>query len=178
MFHRCLPLLAMLMIACEHGDRGGGDTADTTAHAKPASGSGEMVDLRSHDLPLLLRIPDAQTAQADSMVVRWNEDRGWLEVTRGEHFDLRIIEQPGDLDRLKADLERDLVHRNTIVSEEKDLIIYRQEFPADASLVFLHFLGIVRVGQRTFTVESAPDGRFNEEDVRRMAAAVTPSDPA
>lgn len=172
-----MPLVAVVMVACENGRSSAPEPADTTTVATTGVEPGQLIDLGEYDMPLLVRVPDAQTAQADSILVHWNEDRGWLEVGRGEHFGLRIMEQPGDLLRLKADLERDLVHRNTIVSEGPDAIIYRQEFPADASLVFLHFLAIVKVGARSFTVESAPEGRFTEADVRRMVSAVTSSDP-
>ena len=114
-----------------------------------------------------------------ALVIHANDERGWLEVDRGEQFQLRITETEGDeLARLKADLQRDQLRKASVIAERPDLLLYKLEFPADPSLVFVHFLRQVAVEGRQFTVESVPDGRFNEADAWRMAAAISPLPPS
>lgn len=153
------------------------DPATVSNDSLPAATSSDTVfDLLAFDLPLNVAAPDEQAAEGVALAVRWNEERGWAEVDRGPHFQLRISEALGDdINRLKADLERDPLRKHTILSEAPDQLVYRQQFPDDPTLVFVHFLRIVPVGDRSFAVESAPDGRFNEADVVRMAAAVAPA---
>jgi hypothetical protein len=105
------------------------------------------------------------------------EEFGHYRVSAGKRFDLIITEDKGDLARLKAGFERDLLRSFSVVSETPDLIVYRLQYP-DEDIVFVHFYQVMRVGEREFVVESAPDGRFNEADIGFMAAAVRPSLPA
>jgi hypothetical protein len=60
-------------------------------------------------------------------------------VQAGEHFGLVITEGPADMARLKGDLERDLLRKNTILQETPDLLIFRSEFPDDTTLTFHRF---------------------------------------
>lgn len=164
------------LVACGGGS-GTADpgTSDTTATSVPATNN---VDLAAHDLPLLLSLPDKQLlGGADAQVV-WKDQIGLLEVRAGEHFGLTIIEEPGDIARKKADLERDLLRKNTILKETPDLLVYRSEFPDDPALVYIRFHQLVRVGDRSFVVEDIPELKFNEQDVERMTAAISAKQPA
>ena len=172
MFRFAPALIPLLLAACNGSPGPSENDPEETATDSLELPAGETFDLAPYDLPLQVIVPDAKTAKADSVEIRWEEERGWLKVRRGEHFDLRITEQPGDMARLKADLERDPLRKNTVLVESPGSITYRQEFPADTSLVLVHFLTVVKAAGREFTVESAPNGRFNEEDVERMVRAV------
>jgi hypothetical protein len=136
-----------------------------------------MMDLAGYDLPLLLRAPEPQLTGGELPLVRWVEQSGRTEITAGEHFGMGIAEEPADMARLKADLDRDQLVRNTIVREDSTTVVYRSEFPDDPTLVFVHFYQVLHVGGRSFVVQDLDGGRFNEQDVVRMAAALVPKQP-
>ena len=170
--------LVLLLSAC-----GGGSTttntttgADSTSTVAPVAGT--PVDLGAHHLPLMVMAPDKQLLGGAEPQVLWKDQIGLLEVRAGEHFGLTIVEEPGDIARKKADLDRDLLRKNTILKETTELLVYRSEFPDDPSLVYIHFLQVVKVGDRSFVVEDIPELRFNEQDVERMAASISAKQPA
>ena len=101
-----------------------------------------------------------------------------MEVKAGDHFGLVITEEPGDIPRLKAALDRDLLRKNTLLRETPDLLTYRSEFPDDASLVFMHFYQVIKAGDRAFVVQDTEGQPFNQQDIDRMLAAVSPKPPA
>lgn len=174
MKHHLIVVLVLGLHACGDGKHEAADhqtPADTTAVASL------VVDLAPHDVPFALDLGDAATLGADSVAVRFNEEFGWLEVRAGERFALTIAEEPGDLSRLKADLERDMLQKHTVVQETPELLVYRSQFP-DEDLTFVHFQRIVTVAGRTFVVQDAQGGRFNEADVTRMAGSIRTQQPA
>ncbi|MBP6392357.1 MAG: hypothetical protein KA175_11920 [Flavobacteriales bacterium] len=169
-------LLSIALIAgCGDGKQ---DAADKMAEEAAAdSTTAAVLDLSTYDTPLLITPPDAQLLGGAQATAAWNEEFGRVEVRAGEHFALNIAEGPGDLARLKADLERDMLRKHTIIKEAPDLLVYRSQFPDDAG-VFVHFLRVVQVGGRIFEVTDHDEGRFTEEDVRRMLGSVAPKQPA
>jgi hypothetical protein len=168
-----LPVLALC--ACGGGNtttNAGTNPVDSTTLSTPA------IDLASYDLPLLFTAPDKQLTGGAEPLVRWKEETGQLEITAGDHFGMAITEEPADIPRVKADLERDLLRKNTVLRETPDLIVYRSEFPDDASLVFIHFHRVLSVGERTFTIQDLEGPRFNEQDVDRMLTSLAPKLPS
>ena len=165
--------LALALAAC--GD-GKADAAKKMAAAADSTRMAAMVDLSAHHMPLMLEMPDGLPGPA----LLWKDEIGKLSVRAGDRFALDIHEAPADLGRLKADLDRDLLKRNTIVEETPDLLIYRSEFPDDTALVSFHFNRSITVGDRTFQVEDAPDDGafFTLDQIKRMAAAVRPKPAA
>lgn len=164
-----LLLIVGLLSACGDGKKEAAEQlADDTATEMPAAW---VLDLSTHDMPLTIDLGDRSTLGVDSATVVWNEEFGWLEVSAGERFMLTITEGPGDIERLKADLERDMLQKHTIIEETPVKVIYRSQFP-DEDLVFVHFRQVITVGDRTFVVEDVREGRFNEMDIARMAGAV------
>lgn len=167
-----LSVAALLLASC--GD-GKADAAKRMAAAADSARQAAMVDLSVHHLPLLLEMPTGTPAPT----LTWKDEIGTLEVRAGERFAIGIAEMPADAERLKADLERDLLKRNTILEETPGLLIYRSEFPDDTALVFHHFQRSITAAGRSFRVEDAKDGTaYSLEDVQRMAAAVRAQDPA
>ena len=166
----------MLLMAC--GD-GKADAARKLAEAQARADSlaavvqPYLLDLQAFDLPLVVSLPEKLTPDQDSSYGKaiWNEEFGQLRVKGGDHFGLTITEDQGNILRLKADLERDMLRKHTLLQEAPDLLIYRSQFP-DEDLVFIHFYRVITVGDRSFVVEDMADGRYNEADVARMSQAV------
>lgn len=159
------PLL--LLFSCGHGEQ-------PTEAAPPVADSSVSVlsvDLSGNDVPLVVELGAAATLGVDAPEVKWNEETGRLEVRAGEHFALLISEEPGDIARLKGDLERDALRSNEITQESPEHLVYRSQFP-DEALVFVHFYKVVKAEGREFVVQDDPAGKFNEADVARMANAV------
>ena len=171
-------LLAFLFWSCGDGKydavKRSAET-DSTANAMPSTVTAP-IDLASYAFPLRLT-PPAPAEGNDSLQVHWSEEFGRLEVRAGDHFGVNITEGFGDIGRLKADLGRDMLQKNTILQEEPDRLIYRSEFP-DGDLVYIHFFRILRVGDRIFEVTDAEGGRYTEADVNGMIEAVSPLPPA
>ena len=167
-----LPLLGLA--AC--GD-GKADAAKQLAEQRDTTAP-LAIDLSAHDVPLLLTPPDKQLTGGADPKITWKEQAGVLEVRAGDHFGLQITEEAGDLARLKADLDRDLLKKNTVISETPELLIYRSEFPDDPSLVFIHFYQVLNTRGRTFVAQDVQDLRFNEQDVQRMATSLKNQPPA
>jgi len=132
-----------------------------------------IIDLAKYDLPLQLTVPDKQLTGGAEPEIVWKEETGRLEIKAGDHFAITITEETADIPRLKADLDRDLLKKNTVIKETPDLLEYKSEFPDDPSLMYIHFHRAINAGQRSFVVQDADNGvRFNQQDVERMIGAV------
>ncbi|MBX2971503.1 MAG: hypothetical protein KF797_00220 [Flavobacteriales bacterium] len=166
------PLIPIALLLCFSacGSNNGtpeGEVVDSTETAiAPA-----VLDLATYDTPLLVELGDMATLGVDSATVKWNEEFGHLEVSAGEHFGLLITEEPADLARLKADLDRDMLRKHTVIEETPEKLVYRSEFPDDAG-TYIHFYRAVQAGDRTFVITDVEQRRFNEADVKRMAGSI------
>ena len=167
-----LALLPVVLLSC--GDEGSTAIEETSSADTLAASTASAVDLGPHDLPLMITLPDPGTLSGTQPEMGWHEEEGWFFVKAGDHFSLQITEEPGDKPRLKGDLERDLLRKHTIITDAADLVVYQSEFPDDPDLVFVHFYQVIRAGDRSFVVQSDPEGKFNEADVERMRTAVSP----
>jgi hypothetical protein len=172
-----IPVFTVALLA------GCGSGTEQAEKGTPAADSSALttiapIDLAGHGLPLLLTPPDKQLTDGQEPTIVWKDETGTLEARAGDHFGLVITEEPGDIPRLKAALDRDLLRKNTLLRETPDLLTYRSEFPDDPSLVFMHFYQVVRAGDRTFVVQDVEGRPFNQQDLDRMMTAVSPKPPA
>ncbi len=174
MNHGILVFALLALAACGDGKK---EAAEQSTEANTNTAPSYVVDLATYDLPLTVDLGDRSTLGADSAVVAWNEEFGWLTVKAGERFSITISEESGDMARLKADLERDMLQKHTVMEETPELLLYRSQFP-DEDIVFIHFYRVIQAGGRTFVVEEAVEDRFNEADIKRMASAVQAKDAA
>lgn len=162
---------------------GCGGTADQATDGTPPTDSAAVaiappIDLASHGLPLLLTPLAKQFTDGQAPAIVWKDETGTFEVKAGDHFGLVLTEEPGDIPRLKAALDRDLLRKNTLLRETPELLTYRSEFPDDAGLVFMHFYQVVKAGDRTFVVQDIDGQPYNQQDIERMVAAISPKPPA
>ncbi len=173
MKHAHIPFIAVLLLtACGESQR----EATPTTLAPDSAATMLSLDLAAQDMPLFVEVGDATTLGVETPTVRWNEEFGRVEVEAGDHFGITIMEDVADIARLKADLERDMLQKHTIIEEAPDRVLYRSQFPDDA-LVFAHFYQVVEVGGRVFVVQDRAEGHFNEADVARMLKAVRTQRP-
>lgn len=164
--------MGLLFTAC--GD-GRADAVKKMAAVEDSIKAASRIDLGAYHLPLAVQLPAGLPAPS----VLWKDEVGKLEVRSGDHFGLQLFEAPPDMDRIKADLDRDLLKKNTLLEDTPELLIYRSEFPDDTTLVFHHFHRSITVDGRTFQVEDLRGGApFSPEDIRRMAYAVRPAWPS
>ncbi|MCC6840921.1 MAG: hypothetical protein IT230_12260 [Flavobacteriales bacterium] len=167
------PVVAFTLLMSSCGD-GKADAVKQMAAVADSIKAASTIKLAEHHLPLSVQVPVGLPAAT----VLWKDEVGKLSVRAGDHFALEIYEAPADMDRLKADLDRDLLKKNTILEDKPELLIYRSEFPDDSTLVFHHFNRSIAVGDRTFQVEDLREGEpFSLQDIRRMAAAVQGEKP-
>lgn len=175
MKHWITPLVLSLLLACGQAD---GPTGDTDRTDSTAAITTNAIDLAAHGLPLLLTPPDKQLTDGQDPTIVWKDETGTLEIRAGDHFGMIIREEPADIPRLKAALERDLLKKSTVLRETPDMMLYRSEFPDDPDLVFMHFYRVVSAGDRTFTLQDVDDKVFNQQDIERMLAAISTKAPA
>jgi len=164
-------LFVWVFLAFACGGPGGTQEQALPEEGNAVAATATVLDLAPYDTPLLVDLGDLATLGVDSPTVKWNEELGQLEVWAGEHFGLLITEEPGDLARLKADLDRDMLRKHTVVEQTPERFVYRSEFPDDAG-TYLHFYLTVHVGERSFVVTDMEQHQYNEADVRRMVNAV------
>ena len=158
--------------SCGDGQR---DAARELAAVADSIKAASTVDLAEFHLPLVLVLPEGLPPATKT----WKDELGELSISAGDHFNVDISEGPADRDRLKGDLERDLLRKNTIVEETPELLIYRSEFPDDSTLVFFHFSRSITSDGRTFTTADGEVGTaYSLEDVKRMAGSIGPKQPA
>lgn len=169
------PLTCSLLLACGQPD---GTAGDRTVNDSTSTAAAPAIDLSTHGLPLLLTPPHKQLLGGMDPTIVWKDETGTLEIRAGEHFGLVIREEPADIPRLKAALDRDLLKKNSVLRETPDLLVYRSEFPDDPDLVYLHFYQVVQAGDRSFVIEDVDDKAFNQQDVDRMLAAISTKAPA
>lgn len=172
LFPATLVAVVLVFNACGDGKADAAKQIDAVADSIKAAST---IDLGQYHMPLAIQMPMGLPVPT----IAWKDEAGKLSVKSGDHFALEIFEAPAEMDRLKADLDRDLLQKNTIVEETPELLVYRSEFPDDTTLVFFHFQRSVTVGSRSFLVQDARDGwAFTQDDVRRMAGSVLPANPA
>lgn len=163
-------ILAALLLLSACGD-GQADAAKQLAAVADSAKAASVYSLASYGMPLEVVMPGGTPPP----VIQYREETGELSVHAGDHFGLVITEGPADMARLKGDLERDLLRKNTIVQETPELLVFRSEFPDDTTLTFYRFHRSVVFGGRTFSVRDAENGpAWSLEDVQRMIAAVQP----
>jgi hypothetical protein len=167
MKHYLIALLGLSLAACGDGKHEAADQSTATESTAP----GIVVDLAPYDMPFSLDLGDPATLGTDSVEVAFNEEFGWLEMRVGEHVGLTIAEEPGDLQRLKADLDRDMLQKHTLIAQDVEHMVYRSQFP-DSDLVYIHFVRVIAVDGRTFVMQDAMGPRFTEADVARMNGSV------
>jgi len=170
-----LPGLVLLLFACGQADP---HSTDPISGADTAAASVPVIDLSAYDVPLLFTPLDQQLTGGDSATIAWKEETGQLIIKAGDHFGLAIIEDAGDVARLKADLDRDLLRKNSILREVPGTIVYKSEFPGDAGLVQVHFYQVLSAGGRTFVVQDLDAHTYTEQDVDRMIACLVPKPSA
>ena len=166
-----LPFGLVAILASCGGQHDGAVQEATDSTAVTNTEAPAVLDLSPFDTPLMIELGDLATLGVDSPTVMWNEEFGRLEVNAGDHFGMLITEEPGDLARLKADLDRDMLRKHTGIEEAPEKLVYRSEFPDDAGS-YIHFYRPVHVGDRTFVVTDAEQRRFNEADVKRMLGSI------
>jgi hypothetical protein len=171
-----IPLLITVGLLSACGEKA--PTADASIGTASMAPAAAPIDLSSHGLPLLLNLPEKQLMGGAEPGIVWKDEIGTLEVRAGDHFGLMIREEPGDIPRLKAALDRDLLKKNTVLKETGDQLLFKSEFPDDPSLVFLHFYQVVTTGDRIFVVQDLDGQTFNQQDIERMLAAISPKPPA
>ena len=170
LFPSSLLAAALLMNAC--GDGKADAAKQMAAAADSAKAAASTVDLGQYQLPLELVMPSGTPAPS----IVWKDVSGQLEIRAGERFGITITEEPGDMARLKGDLDRDQVKKNTILRETPDELVYKSEFPDDSTLVFIHFQRVVKAAGRTFVVQDMDNGTaFTQADVDRMAGSLRTS---
>ena len=158
-------LFAILLVGCADSvEEVAVEEIESSATAEEVN----MIDLGSEGLPLSVAIPKA----LGDAEVFWNEEFGYVEVRAGDHYGLTISEFPADIERKKADLQRDLLQTHEILSEKDKELIYRSSFPDNDKLVFHHMYKILEHDGRIFIVEDRAAGQFSLNDIEVMASSL------
>jgi hypothetical protein len=116
-------------------------------------------DLSPYGYNLEIYIPDSLQGIPNARLTDW----GAIILTVGNDYGVEITYGDGDLSLLKEDLNLSDVFKSTILKEEPEGIIYKQEIP-DANIVKYHFMVVKNFGADVYEIKD-----FMEQDYTKVA---------
>ncbi|KJS07548.1 MAG: hypothetical protein VR77_00550 [Flavobacteriales bacterium BRH_c54] len=153
-----------LFVAC--GDDN--NATDETQEVVQLKGHEEL-DLNQWGFPMAIMVPDAEN-HGEPQVVLTN--RGALEIVVGNSFGIEIMYGEGDIALLKMDLEEDLVFVSEIISEEENLLIYKQDIPESGVKTQHHFFYKATINNDIYEIRDLQSEQFGEKMIQDMIKAV------
>lgn len=130
----------------------------------------DLVDLTDLGLPAKIHVPNKLFTNMEPRA-ELNEASGVIEISSGNKFKLRIHETEIDKELLLADLQDDLLFKNTVTKEEEGLIVYSSELP-DGSGQFEHFCAWLNVNGTMFMIQNDGQEKFSSHYIDRMVNCV------
>ncbi|MBL1231947.1 MAG: hypothetical protein P1U44_12920 [Vicingaceae bacterium] len=156
--------LTFLFVAC------GNDNSTTDENQEIVQLKGhEELDLNQWGFPMVIMVPDAEN-HGEPQVVLTN--RGALEIVVGNSFGIEIMYGEGDIQLLKMDLEEDLVFVSEIVSEEENLLVYKQDIPESGVKTQHHFFYKATINNDIYEIRDLQSEQFGEKMIQDMIKAV------
>jgi hypothetical protein len=155
---------AFLFFAC--GDDN--NTTDENQEVVQLKGHEEL-DLNQWGFPMAIMVPDAENHGQPQVVLT---NRGALEILVGNSFGIEIMYGEGDIELLKMDLEEDLVFVSEIISEEENLLIYKQDIPESGVKTQHHFFYKANINNDIYEIRDLRSEQFGEKMIQDMIKAV------
>jgi hypothetical protein len=156
--------LTFLFVACGNDN----NTTDENQEIVQLKGHEEL-DLNQWGFPMVIMVPDAEN-HGEPQVVLTN--RGALEIVVGNSFGIEIMYGEGDIQLLKMDLEEDLVFVSEIVSEEENLLVYKQDIPESGVKTQHHFFYKATINNDIYEIRDLQSEQFGEKMIQDMIKAV------
>ncbi|MDZ4822489.1 MAG: hypothetical protein SH856_03420 [Flavobacteriales bacterium] len=103
--------------------------------------------------------------------IHFNDASGELEMKAGEDFGLVMTEGKPNLAYIKKDLEEDLMWKVKMVENDSRKIVYQRHLP-DGSAYLMQFIQHIQLAGKDYTVRTAPQGSFNEQQLEVMRKVV------
>ena len=130
----------------------------------------DLVDLSEFGIPATIHVPNKNTTQYDP-VIEYNDEKGEVKIMSGNKFNLVITESDIDKDLMVSDLEGDLLFKNTVVTDEDQMLVYTSELP-DGSLKTNHFCAWFSFEDSNYMIKNDPAEEFSEHFLNRMIKCV------
>lgn len=155
---------AFLFVACGDDNK----TTDENQEIVQLKGHEEL-DLNQWGFPMSIMIPDAENNGQPQVILT---NRGALEILVGNSFGIEIMYGEGDIELLKMDLEEDLVFVSEIISEEENLLIYKQDIPESGVKTQHHFFYKAAINNEIYEIRDLRSEQFGEKMIQDMIKAV------
>ncbi|HCQ30329.1 MAG TPA: hypothetical protein DIU39_08590 [Flavobacteriales bacterium] len=123
-------------------------------------------DLSPYGYNLEIYIPDSLQGIPNARLTDW----GAIILTVGNDYGVEITYGDGDLSLLKEDLNLSDVFKSTILTEETEGIIYKQEIP-DANIVKYHFMVVKNFGADVYEIKDFMEKDYTEAAIEKMFEA-------
>ena len=133
-------------------------------------GKYDLMDLSEFGLRAKIKVPNKSFTNTDPKVFL-NETSGVIEICSGNKFKLKVFETEIDKALMVSDLQEDLLFKNTISSEEENLIVYTSELP-DGSGQFHHFCAWLNIDDVSYIVQNDSQEKFSKHYLDRMIDCV------
>jgi hypothetical protein len=124
------------------------------------------VDLSAQGLPILVNIPDSNTAPLEIIA----NAQGGTDVKVGRNFQITIIDGKGDISLKKNDIAKDDVRKLVrYVVDEPNFLVW--EWKIEGLESDFHFYAIVKDGEKSFEAHEVEGEVFSEKSTLLMLEA-------
>lgn len=160
---------AVLMVSCGEDNTSDSGENNTENQTEVKLKNHEEIDFNQWGFPLAMLIPDAENNGEPEVKLT---NGGVLEVMVGKTFGVEIMYGEGDIALLKMDLEDDLVFVSEIISEEENLLIYKQDIPDSGVKTQHHFFYKAVINNEIFEIRDLRSETYSQKMIEDMIKAV------
>jgi hypothetical protein len=152
--------LTLLFLASCGNEKNNGNANTDVPHGMVA------VDLSAQGLPILVNIPDSNTASLEIIA----NAQGGADVKVGKNFQMTIAEGQGDISLKKNDIAKDDVRKLVrYVVDEPNFLVW--EWKIEGLEPDFHFYAIVKDGEKFFEAHEVDGEIFSEKSALLMLDA-------
>ena len=163
-----LSLNALIITSCGDKNNTNNDDDNSSEEVQLPENIKKFVpfDLSPYGYNLEIYIPDSTQGIPEAELTDW----GAIVLTVGNDYGVEINYNDGGLELLKEDLNLSDVFKSTILKEEPEGIVYKQEIP-DANIVKYHFMVVKNFGADVFEIKDLMDNDYTQSAIEKMFEA-------
>jgi hypothetical protein len=161
-----LTISILLLPACGNSTDDKNNDADNTVQLPEKIKKFIPFDLSPYGYNLEIYIPDSLEGKPEAELTDW----GAIILTVGSDYGIEIAYGDGDLSLLKEDLNMSDVFKSTIITEEPEGIVYKQEIPG-TNIVKHHFMVVKNFGADVFEIKDLMENDYTPAAINKMFEA-------
>ncbi|NND76699.1 MAG: hypothetical protein HKN39_00765 [Flavobacteriales bacterium] len=164
-------VIGMVLVSCGNNNKTESDAeAPVEKTVSIEDSKYDLMDLSEFGLAAKIKVPNKSFTNSEPKAVL-NETSGIIEISSGNKFKLKVSETEIDKALMVSDLKDDLLFKNTIKTDEENLIVYTSELP-DGSGSFDHFCAWLNVDGAMYLVQNDDQEKVSKHYLDRMIDCV------